>query len=899
MRINSLFFKITMAGLCLMLFANIGMAQNATVKGMVIDAVNGEAIAATIKISKEDGSVAGGAVADLMTGEYSVSLSPGKYKISITYMSMTPLIQEIELAAGDVKEINAEMKEEVDLMKTVTVTSSKAGTELARNTVSIDVVKPSLVDNTNATKVDDVVDKVPGVQVIDGQANIRGGSGYSFGAGSRVLILVDDLPLMQADAGYASWRDIPVENIDQIEILKGAASALYGSSALNGIINIRTGYAKSKPETKFTLFQTSFMRPRDRVMQMSPYQLAQNGFPFDSIVYKPVTGLAWWADSIRTDIDIVDGDSLITYSDTSLLPKLLSGPIGYRKPIEFGFSFAHRQKFGKFDLTVGGNAFWKDSYLAGEYERKIRGNANMRYRITDSLHVGVNVNLNYGRSASFFLWGNGNSFAIPNYADSLSYMTFPGTITASNILRFNVDPFLTIYDGFGNRHRVQTRIYYVNNQNANNQSNKSTLYYGEYQYQRNFEKLDELKVVAGAVGQYSYAIAQLYGDASYHIANVAGYVQLDKGFIKKDNGIPRLNISLGARYEYNNIISPDTILVSTKLPRIANPEPRSQQARPVFRAGANFEATPVTFIRASWGQGYRYPTIAERYITTFVGDPTSLAALEIRANPSLQSETGWSAEIGVKQGIMITRNWKGFVDLSFFWTEYQNMMEFTFGGGDTSITLTDLFNGNRSIYFQSINIGDTRIRGAEFSVMGMGKIGSVDVNILAGYTYLDPQFKKFFNDSSETRTLQQQLSSNDTTNILKYRNKHTAKFDIEAFFLKKNNLSVGFSVNYTSRMLAVDRVFQDFVLGDNDVPFGPIDAFGIGRYRQHVNSGESVNMSARIGYRHAFMDKEGKNEKMAMKISLVGKNLLNQEYSIRPGLVGAPMNLTVRLDVEF
>ena len=43
--------------------------------------------------------------------------------------------------------------------------------------------------------------KIPGVAVVDGQASIRGGSGFAYGAGTRVLILVDDIPALQVDAG--------------------------------------------------------------------------------------------------------------------------------------------------------------------------------------------------------------------------------------------------------------------------------------------------------------------------------------------------------------------------------------------------------------------------------------------------------------------------------------------------------------------------------------------------------------------------------------------------------------------------------------------------------------------------------------------------------------------------
>jgi iron complex outermembrane receptor protein len=78
-----------------------------------------------------------------------------------------------------------------------------------------------------------------------------------------VLLLVDDIPALQADAGFPNWDDFPVENLAQIEVVKGASSALYGSSALNGIINIRTAYATAEPKTKFSSFYTAFFNPKD------------------------------------------------------------------------------------------------------------------------------------------------------------------------------------------------------------------------------------------------------------------------------------------------------------------------------------------------------------------------------------------------------------------------------------------------------------------------------------------------------------------------------------------------------------------------------------------------------------------------------------------------------------
>ncbi len=848
------------------LLASFSVLGQGTITGVMMDSIENEPIlGAEIRINNLEGGFVTGASTDFVNGAYTVAVPAGSYQLVASYMGYKTLIIPVTIKDKETLTLNINMAEEVNVLNVVTKTASRFETPIGKSSISIDVVQPTLVDNTNATKVDEVIDKVPGVTVVDGQANIRGGSGFSYGAGSRVLLLVDDLPLLTGDAGQPNWRDIPVENISQIEVVKGAASALYGSSALNGIINIRTAYAKNEPYTKVSIFQTSFMTPRR-------------------------AETAWWQQDQIGVWDAATNDS--TAQDT-INPTFMSGRAGYRKPIEMGIQFAHRRKIGKFDLTLGGNYFYQDSYRAGAYERKFRINSNMRYRFSTKVNVGLNVNVNTGSGGSFFLWANESPYALGFQGDSTSdkiYVPRAGSITETKTLRFNIDPYFTAYDNKDGKHRLQTRFFYVDNQNGQNQSNSSNLYYGEYQYQRKFKIeskfLGDFKLVTGVVGMYTYANSQLFGNAEYNIANSALYVQGEQGFFKEANSDnTKLTLIVGARLEYNSIQSPDSVLVDPSPDGeglIENPEPLSQEAKPVFRVGLNYELTPFTFLRASYGQGYRYPTIAERYITTLIGSDGQ--ALAIWANPELQSETGWSAEIGIKQGFKIG-NFKGFIDVAGFWTEYQNMMEFTFGGGDPSQTG---IGPGQSLFFQSVNIDDTRIIGGEFSIMGTGNIGGVNFNVLAGYTLLFPQFQNWDNDSTI-----RQLSTTDY-NILKYRNVHTVKFDIEAFFLKTKALSVGFSVNYNSEMANIDKAFEDLLVqfdGDDDL-------FGIGHYRDNFNAGESINMSARIGYRHAFKNSEGK-ETAAVKLSLVGKNLLNQEYMIRPALIDAPRNITVRLDVEF
>ncbi len=802
-------------------------------------------------------------------GIYELELPAGSYKIEFSYTGKPSKIEEVTLADGEEKELNV-LIEEGTMLEMVVKTESRAEKTIAEATISIVTVDPKLAERAGQTSVSGIVDKVPGVTVVDGQANIRGGSGYSYGAGSRVLLLVDDMPFLQADAGFPNWRDMPIENLSGIEVLKGAGSALYGSSALNGIIHIRTAYATSEPYTKLALLATGYATPRRE-------------------------NTAWWKyDSLPTHDDKYNSDDTTTVANGAFVrPELLKGRAGYRKPVELNLQFAHRRKFGeKIFWTVGANGYYNDSYRAGEYDRKLRINSNLEYRLNKRAKLGLNVNFNTGSGGGFFLWGN--TFFLSSVVDTAIYTPLAGTVNESKTNRFNIDPIFTYFDSLGGRHRVQGRYYSVSNNITANQSNGSDLLYLEYQYGKTLRKLANTQIVSGAVGQTTFASSQLFGNASYRISNVAAYLQVEKGFLPDKNDKNRLTIAGGARLEYNSIISPDSVLVSTIQPKILNPDPNSQEVRPVFRLGANYRQGKATFFRASWGQGYRYPTIAERYITTFVG--SGLGSLEVRANPNLKSETGWSAEFGIMQGFKIPgTKWEGFLDVALFWTQYNDMMEFTFRGGDTNRVQGSPING---LYFSSVNIGNTRMQGGELSLFGRGEIAGTKVNIMAGYTLIDPKFRDF-------SPLQQKLSSEPDQNILKYRNRHTFKSDIEAFFLANDALSAGVSLNYVSAMQAIDGAFENLNL-TGSTSFGnlPIDFFGIGRYRDSVNQGQYLNLSLRAGYKYSIMEKnetpnQPAKEKMSFKFSIIGQNMLNQEYMIRPALAAAPRNIMFRFDIDF
>ena len=146
-------------------------------------------------------------------------------------------------------------------LKTIEVKVGKFDKPLEEQTVSMQVIKPQIIENKNTRSIETALDQTPGLNILDGEPQIRGGSGFTFGVGSKVAVIVDDMPMLSGDAGRPEWGFIPVENINQVEVIKGAASVLSGSSALSGSIHIRTAFPGPKPVTKVNVYSGFYSSP--------------------------------------------------------------------------------------------------------------------------------------------------------------------------------------------------------------------------------------------------------------------------------------------------------------------------------------------------------------------------------------------------------------------------------------------------------------------------------------------------------------------------------------------------------------------------------------------------------------------------------------------------------------
>jgi iron complex outermembrane receptor protein len=84
------------------------------------------------------------------------------------------------------------------------------------------------------------------------------------GAGTRVLVTMDGVPIYTGDTGEIIWEQIPITDIERIEVIKGPASSLYGTSAIGGVVNIITRKPSSKPFTFINTFAGIYDKPVHR-----------------------------------------------------------------------------------------------------------------------------------------------------------------------------------------------------------------------------------------------------------------------------------------------------------------------------------------------------------------------------------------------------------------------------------------------------------------------------------------------------------------------------------------------------------------------------------------------------------------------------------------------------------
>ncbi|MBN2001190.1 TonB-dependent receptor [candidate division KSB1 bacterium] len=218
-----------------------------------------------------------------LKGEYTISsLPPGSYRLRASMIGYKNAVaDQLVVRAGETTLHNFAMQETVIETTEIMVTANKRRQRIQDTPNSIGIFTSKDFEQRNERWLDELLQYASGVNFIDQQVNIRGSSGYNYGAGSRVLLLVDGVPVMPGDSGDIKWSVVPATQVDHVEIIKGAGSALYGGSALGGVINVITKSASAQPATHIRFSAGVYDKPAYSEWQWTDRTLHFDNFDID------------------------------------------------------------------------------------------------------------------------------------------------------------------------------------------------------------------------------------------------------------------------------------------------------------------------------------------------------------------------------------------------------------------------------------------------------------------------------------------------------------------------------------------------------------------------------------------------------------------------------------------
>jgi outer membrane receptor protein involved in Fe transport len=128
----------------------------------------------------------------------------------------------------------------------VTVTAYRTPLGTLESPVGTRILSEAALDSTAAITLDDKVRQLPGVELYRRTSSLvanpssQGLSlrGLGSTAASRTLVTEDDVPLNDPFAGWIRWQEQPELSLKSVEVVRGGASDLYGSSAIGGVVNL-------------------------------------------------------------------------------------------------------------------------------------------------------------------------------------------------------------------------------------------------------------------------------------------------------------------------------------------------------------------------------------------------------------------------------------------------------------------------------------------------------------------------------------------------------------------------------------------------------------------------------------------------------------------------------------
>ena len=156
---------------------------------------------------------------------------------------VTPLAYAMSLLLGGFGSVNlAYAADDAEPLDEMVITATKTGRSIRDVTSAVTVIDRERIENSTATTVDQLLQTVPGVYAsrMDASSPNRIAQTYSRGlpGNGRTLVLIDDVPMNVGYDSQVDWSQLGTIDVDRVEVVRGAGSAIYGNHAMGGVINV-------------------------------------------------------------------------------------------------------------------------------------------------------------------------------------------------------------------------------------------------------------------------------------------------------------------------------------------------------------------------------------------------------------------------------------------------------------------------------------------------------------------------------------------------------------------------------------------------------------------------------------------------------------------------------------
>ena len=140
-------------------------------------------------------------------------------------------------------------------LEPIVVTPTRIEQQAGESPASVTVLTADDIRRSPYVALDDVLRQIPSFGLfrrsssLVGHPTTQGVSlrGVGPSGASRALVLVDGIPINDPFGGWVPWSRVPLLSVEQIEVVRGGGSALWGNGALGGVINVLTGVPRKRP----------------------------------------------------------------------------------------------------------------------------------------------------------------------------------------------------------------------------------------------------------------------------------------------------------------------------------------------------------------------------------------------------------------------------------------------------------------------------------------------------------------------------------------------------------------------------------------------------------------------------------------------------------------------------